>query len=68
MLNDDIFNPVSLQENNAIAEVDMVFETITELRGLGFKDWKNYKLDPSDSDGGTYCGLKEIKNILSIQL
>nr|XP_022345718.1 uncharacterized protein LOC111138165 isoform X2 [Crassostrea virginica] len=43
---------VSLQENNAIAEIDMVTETISEIRGLGFKDWKQYKLDPSDSDGG----------------
>ena len=47
---------VLLQENNAIAEIDMVTETISEIRGLGFKDWKQYKLDPSDSDGGkTYC-------------
>nr|XP_022337780.1 uncharacterized protein LOC111133576 isoform X2 [Crassostrea virginica] len=43
---------VSLQENNAIAEIDMVTETISEIRGLGFKDWKQYKLDPSDNDGG----------------
>ena len=43
---------VLLQENNAIAEIDMVTETISEIRGLGFKDWKQYKLDPSDSDGG----------------
>ncbi|XP_048764885.2 uncharacterized protein LOC125672707 isoform X2 [Ostrea edulis] len=43
---------VTLQENNAIAEVDLVREKITNLRGLGFKDWKKYKLDPSDSDGG----------------
>eukprot|EP00105_Crassostrea_gigas_P022106 XP_011441491.1 PREDICTED: uncharacterized protein LOC105338188 isoform X3 [Crassostrea gigas] len=43
---------ISLQENNAIAEVDMVLETITDLRGLGFKDWAKYKLDPSDEDGG----------------
>ncbi|XP_052712342.1 uncharacterized protein LOC128186563 isoform X2 [Crassostrea angulata] len=43
---------ISLQENNAIAEVDMVLETITDLRGLGFKDWTKYKLDPSDEDGG----------------
>ena len=50
---------VLLQENNAIAEIDMVTETISEIRGLGFKDWKQYKLDPSDSDGGkTYMYRK----------
>ncbi|XP_061198120.1 uncharacterized protein LOC133206198 isoform X1 [Saccostrea echinata] len=43
---------VTLQENNAIAEVDLVTDSITQIHGLGFKDWKKYKLDPSDSDGG----------------
>ncbi|XP_062619483.1 uncharacterized protein LOC134281037 isoform X2 [Saccostrea cucullata] len=45
---------VTLQENNAIAEVDLLTDSITQIHGLGFKDWKNYKLDPSDSDGGIH--------------
>jgi hypothetical protein len=51
-----------LQENNAIAEIDLVRETITNVRGLGFKDWKKYKIDPSDSDGGrcTCAGVGEV--------
>lgn len=38
----------------------MVLETITDLRGLGFKDWTKYKLDPSDEDGGTYKSKTDI--------
>lgn len=45
---------VTLQENNAVAEVDLLTDSITQIHGLGFKDWKNYKLDPSDSDGGIH--------------
>nr|KAG5713080.1 hypothetical protein BaRGS_021874 [Batillaria attramentaria] len=41
---------IGLQENNAIAEVDLATNTITSVRGLGFKQWG--ELDPSDRDGG----------------
>ncbi|XP_061188897.1 mesenchyme-specific cell surface glycoprotein-like [Saccostrea echinata] len=43
---------VCLQENNAIAEVDLETENITAIHGLGFKDWRNSKLDASDKDNG----------------
>jgi 2',3'-cyclic-nucleotide 2'-phosphodiesterase/3'-nucleotidase/5'-nucleotidase len=42
---------VTLQENNAMAVVDLATGTVTEVRALGFKDWNNGpKLDPSDKD------------------
>jgi sugar lactone lactonase YvrE len=44
---------VSLQENNAIAKVNLTSQTIEALYPLGFKDYsleKNY-IDPSDKDG-----------------
>nr|KAG5713079.1 hypothetical protein BaRGS_021873 [Batillaria attramentaria] len=41
---------IGLQENNAVAEVDLATNTITSVRGLGFKQWG--ELDPSDRDGG----------------
>ncbi|XP_070192207.1 mesenchyme-specific cell surface glycoprotein-like isoform X2 [Littorina saxatilis] len=41
---------IALQENNAIAVVDMATDNITAIHGLGFKKWG--ELDPSDRDGG----------------
>lgn len=38
------------QENNAIAELNMRTETITNIYPLGYKDWRNYRLDVSDKD------------------
>lgn len=40
---------VSLQENNAIAVVDLTYNTV-EVRGLGFKDWSHYLIDFTDKD------------------
>ncbi|XP_048764949.2 mesenchyme-specific cell surface glycoprotein-like [Ostrea edulis] len=45
---------VCLQENNAIAVVDLQTENITTIHGLGFKDWSQLRLDPSDKDGGIF--------------
>lgn len=46
---------VSLQENNAIAVVDLASARVTALRSLGFKDHSQtgFGLDASDEDGGT---------------
>lgn len=46
---------VSLQENNAIATVDIESATVTAIRSLGLKDHRvaGAGLDPSDEDGGT---------------
>ena len=45
---------VSLQENNAIATVDIATATVTNIAGLGFKDHRlaGNALDASDRDGG----------------
>ncbi|XP_048764908.2 mesenchyme-specific cell surface glycoprotein-like isoform X1 [Ostrea edulis] len=43
---------ICLQENNAIAIVDLETENITSIHGLGFKNWSNSKLDASDRDNG----------------
>ena len=45
---------VSLQENNAIASINLTSKTITAIHPLGFKDWNaaGNMLDPSNSDGG----------------
>ncbi len=43
---------VTLQENNALAVVDLATGTVTDVRALGFKAWNNGPmLDPSDEDG-----------------
>ncbi len=44
---------VTLQENNAIAKIDLLSETITDIFPLGFKNYNlvNNKIDPSDLDG-----------------
>lgn len=44
---------VTLQENNAIAVVDLAAGDIADIKPLGFKDWnENAQLDASDKDGG----------------
>ena len=45
---------VSLQENNAIAVVDLEAGTVTDVFGLGFKDYslEANAIDPSNEDGG----------------
>ncbi|MEN3113420.1 choice-of-anchor I family protein [Uliginosibacterium paludis] len=46
---------ITLQENNAIAELDLATKTITAIRSLGLKDHSlaGYGMDVSDEDGGT---------------
>ncbi|WP_394278608.1 choice-of-anchor I family protein, partial [Microbacterium sp.] len=56
----------TLQEANAIAEIDLASATVTDIHALGFKDHglAANALDPSDRDGKvelrTYPGLKGI--------
>jgi 2',3'-cyclic-nucleotide 2'-phosphodiesterase/3'-nucleotidase/5'-nucleotidase len=49
---------VTLQENNAIAELDIRSATFTKLSGLGFKNHAlpSNAFDPSDRDGGVHIG------------
>ncbi|MGV2828099.1 choice-of-anchor I family protein [Myxosarcina sp. GI1(2024)] len=42
---------VTLQENNALAKVDIRTAEVTEILPLGFKNYSNNALDPSDEDG-----------------
>ena len=43
-----------IKENNALAEVDLIAGEITKIHGLGFKDWSQLAMDPSDWDGGFF--------------
>ena len=44
---------VALQENNALAVLDIATATITDILPLGYKDYtQENRLDPSDEDGG----------------
>jgi hypothetical protein len=47
-----------MQENNAVAVLDVESATITSIHGLGFKDHsRGYNgLDVSDADGGASIG------------
>lgn len=49
---------VTLQENNAMAEIDLANARVREIRALGFKDHSQpgRGLDPSDRDGGIRIG------------
>jgi len=53
---------VTLQENNAVATVDLTKAEVTGILPLGYKDWSTVGLDPSDKDGKidirTVKGLK----------
>jgi len=53
---------VTLQENNAIAVVDLRSAAVTRIMPLGSKDWGAVALDPSDKDGAidlrTFPGLR----------
>jgi hypothetical protein len=56
---------VTLQENNAIAEVDVAAARVVAIRALGLKDHSvaGFGLDPSDEDGGvdTNSGTAALK-------
>ncbi|MEO1608048.1 MAG: choice-of-anchor I family protein [Pseudomonadota bacterium] len=44
---------VSMQENNAMAVIDIASGKITKVFGLGLKDWRNFKFDVTDKDKAT---------------
>ena len=41
-----------LQENNAIAVLDLASEHIEDIYPLGYKSWENSRLDASNKDNG----------------
>jgi len=42
---------VALQENNAMAIIDIANATVDSIKGLGEKSWANVELDASNKDG-----------------
>ena len=52
---------IGLQENNAMAVVDLKTNTLTNIFGLGFKDWGQYLFDASDKDKG--LNLRKYQNL-----
>ncbi|OSZ81296.1 alkaline phosphatase [Chitinophagaceae bacterium IBVUCB2] len=56
---------VTLQENNAIAKIDISSKTITKIFPLGFKNYNTEatKIDPSDKDGGPLQNVWPLKGM-----
>lgn len=56
---------VTLQENNGIALIDLVTQTITDIFPLGFKDYNRPEnsIDPSDQDGGIFFHPWRVKGV-----
>lgn len=52
---------ISIQENNALAIVDLNTNTLTTVKGLGYKDWSELNIDASDKDGG--INFKQYQNL-----
>ena len=50
---------VALQENNALAEVNLKKGKITGVFGLGYKDWSGIPIDTTDKDDGHNPTVKE---------
>ena len=50
---------VALQENNALARVNLKKEKITGVFGLGYKDWSGIPFDTTDKDDGYNPTVKE---------
>lgn len=58
---DSKFAYVALQENNAMATVDLTTNSLISVKGLGFKDWSSLNIDASDKDGG--INFKQYSNL-----
>ena len=48
-----------LQENNALAGVNLKKGKITGVFGLGYKDWSGISIDTTDKDDGYFPSVKE---------
>ena len=57
---------ISLQENNAIAEVDLATKAITNVFSLGFQDYSKVKID-LNKDDNTYSP-KNYNNVFSLRM
>ena len=56
---------VTLQENNAIAKINILTKTITDIFPLGFKDYSiaGNEIDPSDRNTGTPLASWPVKGV-----
>lgn len=56
---------VTLQENNAVAKIDVTRKKITDIFPLGFKNYNNSQnsIDPSDQDGGITFSAWPVKGM-----
>ncbi|MFD2261882.1 choice-of-anchor I family protein [Lacibacterium aquatile] len=54
---------VGLQENNALAMIDIASASLTKVVGLGFQDHKVHPLDASDKDGGINIKNWQVKGV-----
>lgn len=56
---------VTLQENNAVALVDLQTQQITGIKSLGLKDFNQpaHAIDPSDQDGGINLRTVPVKGL-----
>lgn len=53
----------NIQENNAIATVDINAGVVTEIYALGTKPWDDSNLDPSDRDNGMFIFITLAVNL-----
>jgi len=58
--NDSNYAWVTLQENNAIATIDLTTKTIIAVNGLGFKSFNTGGLDSSDKDNAINITTKNV--------
>lgn len=56
---------ITLQENNAIAKIDIVSKTISSIMPLGFKNYNvdGFGIDPSDRDNFTVLAKWKVKGM-----
>ena len=56
---------VTLQENNAIAKINIASKTVSAIYPLGFKDYNlsENKIDPSDKDAGPVLGNWKVQGM-----
>jgi len=58
--NDSNYAWVTLQENNAIATIDLTTKTVIAVNGLGFKSYNTGGLDSSDKDNAINITTKNV--------
>ena len=54
---------VTLQENNAVAKVDLKSLDVVSIKGLGSKNWDGLSVDTSNKDGGYQPGDRDFNSL-----